>query len=93
MVAIPDIFQFKSTAFIENMMNQEALDRVKTVSVFYYAEANISVKQIIVLQRQLLITETGEPKNYCIFSTTLPSKSCSPINRLNNPRFPSKDNL
>jgi len=40
------------------MVNQEVLDGVKTVSVFCYAEANISVKQVTVLQRQLLIMET-----------------------------------
>jgi len=59
MVVILDDFQCKSTALIENMVNQEVLDGVKTVSVFYYAEANISVKQVTVLQGQLLIMETG----------------------------------
>lgn len=88
MAVILDVFQFKSISLIENMVNQELLDGVKTVSVFY-AEANFSIKQVTVLHRQLLIMETGYPINYCIFSTTLPSKSCSPVSRLNNPRLPS----
>ena len=74
------------------MVNQELLDGVKTVSVFY-AEANFSIKQVTVLHRQLLIMKTGYPINYSIFRTTLPSKLCSPVSRLNNPRLPSKDNL
>jgi hypothetical protein len=44
------------------MVNEEVLDEVKTVSVFYYTEANISVKQVTVLQRQISIMETGYHK-------------------------------
>ena len=41
------------------MANQEVLDGVKTVSVLYCAEIDTSVKQVTVLQRQLLTTYTG----------------------------------
>jgi hypothetical protein len=67
MVVILYVVQFKSTALIKNMVNQEVLDGVKTVNVFYYAEANILVKQVPVLQRQLFNTGNRLTKKLLYF--------------------------